>query len=146
MAYSTATDLANYIPSEQIRQLTDDNDTDEIDQDKLNDCIRRADDLIDSYLRGRYTVPLTTVPALIRDISTKLASYFLFKRSLILTLPEPIADDYKYCNENLGKIQRGVITPFPSSEEPAFFGNNKLPGQGSSVVNEVTNNWGNYLV
>jgi phage gp36-like protein len=146
MAYSTATDLQNYLPAEQVRQLTDDNDTDDIDLEKLNDAIRRADDLIDSYIRGRYTVPLVNIPALIRDMSTKLASYFLFKRSLILTLPDPIKEDYSDANNMLMKIQRGQVTPFEQQDEPVFFNSNKVSGQGSSVINEVTQNWGAYLI
>ena len=128
MPYSTFVDLKNYLPESVLLQLTDDNNTDDIDQTKTEDCIRQADDLIDGYLRGRYTVPITgTVPVLIEDISTKLAVYFLFKRSLILTLPGPIKDDYDYCMTQLNNIQKGRLSPFDVPENPTWVVTNANP-------------------
>jgi phage gp36-like protein len=121
MAYSTVTDLKNYLPESVLLQLTDDSNTDDIDSEKIDDCIRRADDLIDGYMRGRYTVPITgTVPVLIKDISTKLAVYFLHKRSLMLTLPDPIKDDYDYCMQQLSNIQKGRLSPFDVQTNPVW--------------------------
>jgi len=147
MAYSSATDLKNYIPESMLVQLTDDNDVDDIDNEKLVDAIRRADDYIDGHLRGRYPLPLTTVPGLIRDISTKLGAYFLFKRSLLVTLPEPVKEDYEYCTDTLTKIQKGKISPFGASEEPVFFSSNKTPNDRLFVTNVTAQgqmDWGKY--
>lgn len=145
MAYCTTDDLKNYIPASQIIQLTDDADVDQIDSDKLTDCIRRGDDLIDGYLRGRYALPLVSVPPVIRDLSTKLAAYFLFKRSLILTMPEPIKEDYQYCTDVLVKIQKGMITPFVlPADEPTFFLTNKTAAD--NVTATITSNWETYLI
>lgn len=133
MGYSSLTDCKNYLPEEVIKQLSDDNNTDDIDSGKVNDSIRRADDLIDGYLRGRYTVPITgTVPVLIQDLSTKLAVYFLFKRSLIQTLPEPIKDDYDYVMTQLKAIQRGQLSPFEISQNPTWMSSNKTNTQVSN--------------
>jgi phage gp36-like protein len=143
MPYSTIDDLKNYLPASQILQLTDDADIDTIDNDKLNDAIRRSDNLVDGYLRGRFDLPLATVPELIRDLSTKLSSYFLFKRSLILSMPESITEDYKYCTDILVKIQKGMITVFTdATEEPAFFGTNKT--DASNVTSSQTSEWTAY--
>lgn len=126
MAYSTQTDLVNYFPAEQLKQLTDDDDTDEIQTEKVNDAIRRADNFIDGHLQGRYTLPLATVPPMIRDMSTRLAVYFLFNRALVLTMPEPVKDDYKLVKSTLEQVQRGKVNPFPNtSDEPTFFTTNK---------------------
>lgn len=126
MAYSTFVDLKNYLPEAVLLQLTDDSNTDEISQEKINDCIRRADDLIDGYMRGRYTVPIQgTIPVLIQDISTKLAVYFLHKRSLMLTLPESIKDDYDYCQLQLSNIQKGRLSPFEVADNPTWVTSNQ---------------------
>jgi phage gp36-like protein len=125
MGYCSLTDLKNYLPEATIIQLTDDADTGDVDLDKTNDAIRRADDFIDAHLQGRYPLPLTSVPVYIRDVSTKLAIYFLYKRSLAITLPDVIKEDYDYCVGVLQKIQMGKVNPFQSGQEPVFFNSNK---------------------
>lgn len=126
MAYSTSVDLKNVMPEAQLLQLTDDNDVDSIDVEKLDDSIRRADDLIDGYMRGRYQLPLTTIPSMIRDLSTRLAVYYLYKRALYVMMPEAVKDDYKDCTDILTKIQKGKISPFEAGKEPVFFKSNKI--------------------
>ena len=128
MAYSTVTDIKNALPATVVQQLSDDNDTDQIDPEKVNYCIAQADDLLDGYLRGRYTVPLATVPNMIRDLSVRLTIYFLFKRSLYSVLPDAIKDDYTYVTKVMIGIQQGKINPFEATDEPSFFATNKTQG------------------
>lgn len=123
--YSDLVNLKNFIPSIVIQQLTDDNDVDRIDVDKMNFALRQATDVIDGYLRGRYTVPLTTVPSLISDLCTKLAVYFLIQRSLIITMPDSVKDQYTTCIDLLKEMQRGRVNAFEAVSEPAFFKTNK---------------------
>jgi phage gp36-like protein len=150
MAYSTVADLRNYIPESQLIQLTDDNDTGTIDQLKINDALRRAQDYIDSHLMGRYDLPLSTVPESIRDMSNKLACYFLFKRTLALTLPDQVKDDYDDVTALLRKIQIGKFNPFPITKNPIFFKSNKIGVFATSnnstggVLNTLTNGWTRY--
>jgi phage gp36-like protein len=141
--YSSVEDLKNYLPESQLVQTTDDNDTGAIDMEKLNDALRRAQNFIDAHLMGRYSLPPAVVPELIRDISTKLAGYFLMKRSLPLTLPEPIKLDYDYCIDQLVKMQRGQINPFPVANEPVFIAGNHVADD--SVIMAATSNWGAWL-
>jgi phage gp36-like protein len=137
MAYCDVVDLKNYLPEATIIQLTDDSDTGDIDFDKTTDAIRRADDFVDAHLMGRYTLPLTTVPYYIRDLSTKLAIYFLYKRSLLVTLPDPIKEDYDYCISVLQQIQKGKINPFQATQEPVFFKGNKTESDRVMVLGPV---------
>jgi phage gp36-like protein len=130
MAYSTIVDLKNYMPSVYVQQLTDDSDTDKIDIEKANDVIRRADNLIDGYVRGRYPVPASDpitlqTPALIRDLSTRIAIYYLFLRGLTQTVPDSLKLDYDMCIKTLVGIQQGKITPFQVGQEPSLFRTNK---------------------
>lgn len=123
--YSTEDDLKNYVPESQLIEITDDNNLGQIDEDKLTDALRRAQNYIDSFLRGRYDLPLTTIPESIRDLSIKLSAYFLFKRSLLVTLPEPVKEDYEDATTYLKEIQKGKVNPFPLQDEPVFFKSNK---------------------
>ena len=120
MAYATIVDLKNRIPEEWIIQLSDDNQTDSIDTEKANDVLRYGSDIIDSYLRGRYQLPLTTVPDMIRDLNIYLATYFLFTRSLVTTIPEPIKAQYDEAIKLLKEIQRGKMSPFEVASNPTW--------------------------
>jgi len=146
MSYCDLTDLKNYIPADVIKQLTDDGDTDEIDIEKVSLAISEADDLIDGYLRGRYPVPIQgTPPSLITDVSIKLSTYFLYKRSLMLTLPDPVKDDYQHGMMVLRDIQKGRISPFPETQNPTWFVSNHKQGE-VTPVNLATNNFQDYLI
>ena len=142
MAYCTLTDLKNTVPEEQLRQLSDDSDVDSIDLEKVNECIRKADTTIDGYCRGRYSVPLTTVPEAIRNISIGLSVYYLFNRSLLLTLPDSIKEAYTEATRVLKDIQAGRFSPFEATEEPAFFGTNKV--DTDNVTATLTSSWEAY--
>jgi hypothetical protein len=63
---------------------------------------------------------------LIKDLSTKLAVYFLYKRSLIETLPDPVKDDYKFVMVQLKAIQNGQLSPFEVSANPAWVVSNTV--------------------
>ena len=137
MAYCSTVDVKNFIPASVVQQLSDDNDTDAIDAEKVTFCTSQADDLIDGYLRGRYPVPLVTVPTMIRDLSVRLTVYFLFKRSLYHVLPDPIKEDYSYIIKTLIGMQQGKINAFPAANEPTFFGTNKQASDKVFTMNPV---------
>ena len=82
MAYSTIDDLKLFFDDRKLKQLTDDEgDGTQIDA-RLEAAIGRADEEIDGYLGGRYSVPLslTPLPEMIKDISVDLAIVQLHKR------------------------------------------------------------------
>jgi len=127
MAYSDLEDLKTYMPERHLVQLTDQDDVNEIDEELVDDAILRADNTIDAYLRGRYPVPVTgTVPLEIQDISTKIASYNLYRKNMQLTLPDAIKDEYKQAISMLKDIQAGRMSPFESSDEPTIIVTNKV--------------------
>lgn len=142
MAYCTKVDIINTVPEEQLKQLTDDNSIDSIDDEKLNECIRKADTTIDGYLRGRYDLPLTVVPESIKSISIGLTTYYLFNRGLLLTLPESIKEMYTEAMRVLKDTQSGKFTPFEATAEPEFFGTTKVASD--NVTATQTNSWAAY--
>ena len=127
MAYSTLVNLKSYMPEHMIVQLTDDYNTNTIEQEIIDDAINQADVLIDVYLRGRYPAAIdeADVPAFIQDISTKLTAYNLYRRKLSLTMPDAIMNDYKTCMSILKDIQSGKMTPFEVVNEPTVVKSNK---------------------
>jgi phage gp36-like protein len=139
MAYCTLADLKAHMPEEEILQITDQHDTDEIDEEKIDEYIRRADSTIDGYLRGRFSLPLTTVPGDIRNISIELAIYYMYKSQLALTLPEAAKKNFSDSMSMLKDIQSGRFSPFEVQQNPTWLVNNKA-GQ-TMITTAQTNNW-----
>jgi len=109
MPYSTLTDLKKLIPETVIIQLTDDENTGSVNQERVDEAIASADAEIDSYCGGRYTVPFTTVPDIVRKISVDIAIYNLYSRK-VEEIPETRSDRYKNDIRQLGDIATGKIT------------------------------------
>lgn len=92
-----------------IIQLTDDARTGVVDTAVVDEMIRKADRMIDSYVGGRYSTPLAPAPELIADISTGLAIYFLYERRNRANMPESITKSYSNYEKQLTKIREGGI-------------------------------------
>lgn len=111
MPYCTLDDIKALVSEAELVQLTDDEGMGEIDVAKVNAAISRADEFIDGFLRGRYTLPLVEpIPALIKAISADLAVFYLHERRLGLKMPESLEERYKRALVALDKIQNGTIT------------------------------------
>jgi len=109
MAYSALTDIEKLIPEETVIQLTDDEGTGEVVQDPVTEAIAKADSEIDAYLAAQYDVPLSPVPALIRNLSTDIAIYNLYSRR-VEEIPQTRAERYKNAIRILEKISKGEIS------------------------------------
>ncbi len=110
MPYCALADITKAVPEKDILQLTDDSGLGVIDQVKVDDAISYADQLIDGYLRGRYPLPLTTVPGLIKNLSSDLALFHLYSRRIELEMPESMMAKYKNAIKLLEQIQKGLIS------------------------------------
>lgn len=80
MPYCTLGDIKDHIPEANIIQLTDDEGLGVVNQSRVDKAITTADSVIDGYLRGRYSLPLSTVPELIKTIAIDIAVYKLYER------------------------------------------------------------------
>lgn len=79
MAYCTQTDLLNLIAEDQLAGLTA--ETGETpDSDIVSDAITQADAEIDSYLGVRYSLPLSSTPEVIKNLSVDITIYNLYCR------------------------------------------------------------------
>ena len=109
MSYCTATDLADDFGSADIIALTN---PDSVDATSVNEAaaaraIAKAGVEIDSYIGGRYPLPLPTVPVLLRYLASDLARYYLHTR---IDDDHPVAQRYKQRIKQLENISRGTQT------------------------------------
>ncbi len=109
MAYCTAADLTERMSNKELIQLTDDADAGVPNQDIISAAIAAAQDTIDGYLRGRYTVPLVSVPGIVKNMALDLTAYKLFKRRNQLSVNDARELMYKQAVSQLKDIQAGII-------------------------------------
>lgn len=121
MAYCTQDDILYLLNETALIQLTDDDGAGEIDDEKVTRAIADADAAIDAYCQDRYAIPLSPVPAKIRQISVDIAAYNLYSRS-DLEMPEIRADRNKEAIRFLEKVAEGKIPLGSDTPSPANTG------------------------
>lgn len=118
MSYCTLTDIKNLLPEETLIQLTDDENlhpasilaSDQQHQaiiGRIDEAIAAADAEIDGYCAGRYSVPFSPVPPVVKGLSVEIAVYYLYKRR---TVPERIETSYDKAVARLKDISKGLMT------------------------------------
>jgi phage gp36-like protein len=108
MAYCTQADILLQLDQDILIQLTDDDNEGSLDADNVTAAIADADAEIDAHCQGRYDIPLTPVPAMIKKVSVDMAIYHLYSRRQ--EVPEVRKDRYKNAVGFLEKVMKGSIT------------------------------------
>ena len=107
--YCDQQDLEERISESTLIALTDDAGVGDVDVDVVAEAIADAEAIIDAHLRERYTVPLVSVPKLIKSICSDLAIYNLHARRYSLDMSESMKQRYKTSIAMLEKIASGRI-------------------------------------
>jgi len=123
MPYCTQANLLDRIDEATLVMLTDESGDGEVDEAKVAAAIADADATIDAYCQGRYTIPLTPVPAKILQVSVDIALFNLYSRS-DLEMPEVRKERNKEAIRFLemtaaGKINLGAATPAQANTDNA---------------------------
>ena len=112
--YCTLADLLEQVPERTLIELTNESvgfdEQPPVNATVVESCIRYAGELIDAHLRGRYTLPLTEVPTVLRDIAITLTRYRLYVRRPEGGLPDTVKDDNKEARRQLEAIRDGKLT------------------------------------
>ncbi|WP_459613053.1 gp436 family protein [Bilophila wadsworthia] len=109
--YMTPEELLSFLPGQSVIELTNDDPRGtEPDMDKVEEALRAAEELVDGYLRGRYELPLSTVPTLLRDVVRVIARFKLYERRPESDMPETVMETYKAAVKTLEQIRSGRIT------------------------------------
>jgi len=109
MPYSTDNDLYDRMDENLVIQLTDDTGTGQINQTKLDALRDDCSELINTYLRGRYEVPLDPGPKILTIIEADLLVYKLYTRRADYEIPDSVKDQQKNAMKTLNDINRGNI-------------------------------------
>ncbi len=78
---------------------------------KLEKLIFDATSEIDGYIRNRYSVPLSPVPAFIRDICIRIVKYkIVMRKGFVEKAPEQaIVEDYRFAIKQLERVMKGEL-------------------------------------
>lgn len=113
--YASAQDLQDRYPERDLAQLTDPNGA-VVNTAKLSRALADASDEIDGYLQGRYTLPLSQVPKVLKVLACDIAMY----RLQVLRPADDIEDArnrYKDAIAYLGKVAKGDVQLGLSAED-----------------------------
>jgi len=118
--YCAISDIYPHLTLDELLRLVNDEnraaggvnlaDPEDVCAVRITEQITAADYEIDGYLRSLFTLPLSSVPGLIKEISVDLAIYNLYKRRFRLDMPETLTALYNGRVKQLEKIQSGVIS------------------------------------
>ena len=119
MNYCSISDIVSTIPNVELVQLTNDDGGDTVDETKITDAISYVGNIIDGYLRGRYTLPLTSIPDELKYISIDYVVYRLYCRRMYNNLPDVVSQRYKEIMKVLNDIQKGTFSLTSGTDEYA---------------------------
>ena len=131
MPYATLTDLTERAGETEIRQIAD-RDRDGIpDADVIEAALADADNVTNGYVGVRYTLPLPSVPDLVRTWAVSIARYVLHRNGA----PDHVTQDYKDAISALKDVARGTLTlPFAVGEtKPAASGGSVMASHPPKV-------------
>lgn len=114
-AYITREDLEQRFGVDEIEQLLDDDADDSesaTETDSLTAAIADASNLIDGYLASQYTLPLSSVPDLVKKWAADIARFNLWDEKA----PEEIRNRYDDAIAALKDVAKGNIKLPPGSD------------------------------
>lgn len=128
MRYCTVADLELVMSAQVLRQLSnDDPQATELNEPVVEEAINQAEEMVDGFLRGRYQLPLATVPTLVKQYTAYLARHWLYaRRPEGNDLPDAVTRTYKDAVKGLetirdGKLHLGIPNSGIQTPEPRKF-------------------------
>lgn len=106
MSYATSQHMIDRFGIDELTQLTDLNNLGSIDQAVMNVALADADAEINSYLAGRYSLPLTQVSAELVRLACDIARYRLFD----IRASEAVKLRYDDAIKKLRDVAKGVAS------------------------------------
>lgn len=132
MAYTSLAELIKKIDESTLIQLVDDEKlnpatVDAVDAGttartgRIDDAITEADALIDTYCGAKYSVPFSSAPQVVQELSATITIYNLYSRRVLKAIPDVRVARYEQALNTLALIAKGTISlgidPPPTSND-----------------------------
>jgi phage gp36-like protein len=119
MSYATLQQLTDRFGADMLMELTDRTGAaDAIDTSVVDRALADADAFIDGFLKGRYLLPLTATPAIVRDLALTISIYKLHGN----VASDKIRRDYDDALRTLRDIAAGIVRLDVAGVEPTASG------------------------
>lgn len=115
--YTTLIKITGQLSDATVIQLTDDEQLEVINAERVDEAIANADAVIDGYCSGRYVVPFDPAPPIIAKCSLDMAIYNLYARR-VETMPEVRDKNYNNAIKLLEAIASGKVMLNGTSTPP----------------------------
>lgn len=137
MPYATQQDLIDAFSQEEILELSqlDDSAANTIGTANVEAALDDASDLIDSYIGGRYTLPLSSTPRVLVRICCDIARYMLDRYNP----REDVRQRYEDAIRWLEQVAKGVLSLGldEAGAEPPTAGSPQFLSPGRQFTNET---------
>ena len=107
--YGSLDQLKKRLPESELIMLTDDDSTGEFNEAVFQELAAGVDELIDSHLRGRFALPLNSVPGIISAIALDLYLFELYGRRPTFEIPKTVETKRNNQMRVLVGIKKGDI-------------------------------------
>lgn len=97
------------ISEKRLLALTDDDNLGVVNEEKVNGIINGANEVIDGFLREKYSLPLDPVPGIVKEIALDICAYKLYALRPEFEMPKTVVDVYQAQMKILEQIQKDVI-------------------------------------
>ncbi|KNC93291.1 gp436 family protein [Trabulsiella odontotermitis] len=108
MSYATYQDMVEYFGEREVRLISDRDKNGKPDPLVVEGALQTADGEIDSFIAGRYSLPLRETPRVLVGIACDIARYRLVGTERIETTV--ILERYKMAIRYLEKVAAGTVT------------------------------------
>jgi len=128
--YVTKQDMIDSFSLTELVQLTDEHDTGDIDDSKLDLAITKTDAIVDSYIGSRYGLPLSTVPDVLVNYACDIVRYKLSKDRVT----EEVENRHKDAIDWLMRVANGKATLGIDEATADNVGGSVTVAQGESKI------------
>lgn len=115
MSYASLQDLIDRAGLDEVREVADRDGDGTPDPDVVAAALRDADNAINGYVAVAYSVPLATVPDLVRTWATSIARYVLHRNGP----PDYVVRDWKEAIAALKDVAAGRLRLYPAAPDEA---------------------------
>lgn len=136
MAYIELQDLLDELGEQKLVQLTDNEDTDEINRARVDKAIEYARGVFDSYARARYSIPVPATP-MVKSINLDLAVFHLFKS--LATIDEGVYKIRKNTNDAAIQLLNAINQGKAALDVPAIEETKANPATSDKILTNKSN-------
>ena len=116
MAYLELQDLLDELGEDTLVQLSDNDETGEINEARVSKAVQYAQGVFDAYARTRYSIPVPSTP-MVKSINLDLAVFHLYKSRS--TIDEGVYKIRKNANDEAIKLLTAINQGKASLDVPA---------------------------